>query len=147
MTVAHSLEHEADALGRVPLFRSIDPGKLKLLAFTSDRLVFKPGETLFGAGDPGDAAYVILSGTAGVYVGQGAGQREVARPGPHEIVGEIAILCQVPRTATVTAITELIVLRITKEMFFRLVGEFPEMALEIMRHLARRLGETTDRLR
>ena len=147
MKVANSLDQEADVLARVSLFKSIKPDKLKLLAFTSERLIYKTGAVLFEAGETGDAAYVILSGRAGILIGEGAGRRKIAEAGPNEIVGEIAILCQVPRTATVTAVTELEVLKITKDMFFRMVGEFPEMAIEIMRHMARRLGETTDKLR
>ncbi|MCG8543081.1 MAG: cyclic nucleotide-binding protein, partial [Alphaproteobacteria bacterium] len=65
----------------------------------------------------------------------------------HEIVGEIAILCDVPRTATVCATSKLVTLRIAKDCFFGLVEEFPQMAVEIMRELAHRLETTTGRLR
>ena len=61
----------------------------------------------------------------------------------NDFVGEIAILCDVPRTATVRAKTDLVTLRITKDLFFRLITEFPEMAVEIMRVLAQRLEKTT----
>jgi CRP-like cAMP-binding protein len=64
----------------------------------------------------------------------------------NDIVGEIAILCDVPRTATVKAKVELEVLKISKDLFFRMVGEFPQMAVEIMRELALRLDRTTDQL-
>ena len=67
--------------------------------------------------------------------------------GRHAIVGEIAILCDVPRTATVNARTPLLTLRIDKETFFRLVNEFPQMAVEIMRELAHRLEKTNQQLR
>jgi CRP/FNR family cyclic AMP-dependent transcriptional regulator len=140
-----SLDDETQILAKVPLFRSLDPLKLKLLAFASERVSFSSDEVLFAAGDHGDAAYVILSGTAEVYIGAGDGKREVAKLSANEIVGEIAILCGVPRTATVVAITRLDTLRITKETFYQMVGEAPEMAIEIMRNLARRLEETTNR--
>jgi CRP-like cAMP-binding protein len=71
----------------------------------------------------------------------------VATLGRHAIVGEIAILCDVPRTATVNARTPLLTLRIDKETFFRLVNEFPQMAVEIMRELAHRLEKTNQQLR
>jgi len=147
MNAAENLDDEVAVLDRVPLFHSIDPAKLKLLAFTSERVRFAPDEVIFAAGEPGDAAYVILSGTAGVYIEGESGPREVAKAGTHEVVGEIAVLCDVPRTATVKALTELVALRITKDMFLQMIAEFPDMAIEIMRHLARRLEETTDRLR
>jgi CRP-like cAMP-binding protein len=71
----------------------------------------------------------------------------VATVGRNAIIGEIAILCDVPRTATVTAKTALEALRIDKETFFRLVTEFPLMAVEIMRELAHRLEKTNQQLR
>ena len=71
----------------------------------------------------------------------------MATLGRHAIVGEIAILCDVPRTATVNARTPLLTLRIDKETFFRLVNEFPQMAVEIMRELAHRLEKTNQQLR
>jgi CRP-like cAMP-binding protein len=71
----------------------------------------------------------------------------VATVGRHAIIGEVAILCDVPRTATVTARSRLTTLRIDKDLFFRLVNEFPQMAVEIMRELARRLEKTNEQLR
>ena len=142
-----SLNEEVEALRRIPLFARIDPPKLKLLAFTSERITFAPGATLFRQGDPGDAAYIVMGGTASVLVDTPAGQIKVAEIGKNDFVGEIAILCDVPRTATVQAVSELVTLRIAKELFFRLVTEFPQMAVEIMRVLAQRLEKTTADLR
>jgi CRP/FNR family cyclic AMP-dependent transcriptional regulator len=142
-----SLNEEVEALRRIPLFARIDPPKLKLLAFTSERITFAPGATLFRQGDPGDAAYIIMGGTASVLVDTPAGQIKVADIGKNDFVGEIAILCDVPRTASVQADTEVVTLRIAKELFFRLVTEFPQMAVEIMRVLAQRLEKTTADLR
>ncbi len=51
-----SLSDEVDLLRRIPLFAQIDPSKLKLLAFTSERVAFEEGQTLFKQGDEGDAA-------------------------------------------------------------------------------------------
>lgn len=142
-----SLNEEVELLRNIPLFAKIEPSKLKLLAFTSERLTFKPGEVLFRQGDPGDAAYIVVSGNADVIVNTPNGPLRVAVIGKNDFVGEIAILCDVPRTATVTATTELTTLRIAKELFFRLVTEFPQMAVEIMRVLAQRLEKTTADLR
>ena len=59
----------------------------------------------------------------------------------------MAILCDVPRTATVRAKTRLVALRIAKEPFMRMVREFPNMAVSIMRELAHRLELTNQQLR
>jgi CRP/FNR family cyclic AMP-dependent transcriptional regulator len=76
-----------------------------------------------------------------------SGPIAVATIGPNDFVGEIAILCDVPRTATVRAVTRVVVLRIAKELFFRLLGEFPTMAVTMMREIAHRLEQTTGQLR
>jgi CRP-like cAMP-binding protein len=140
------LNDEVGMLRRVPLFSGIEPTKLKLLAFTSDRVSYSAGQILFRQGDEGDAAYVILSGTAEILVDSEGGQIKVAELEPNSIVGEIAILCNVSRTATVRAAAPLEALRIRKEHFLRLLTEFPEMTIEILRVLAERLSHTTTEL-
>lgn len=142
-----SLDQEVDVLRQIPLFANIDTAKLKLLCFASERLTYSSGQALFGQGDVGDAAYIIVEGKAEVLVDSPAGQLSVATLKRNDIVGEIAILCDVPRTATVKAATELVTLRITKDVFFRMLTDFPEMGVEIMRVLAHRLEQTTAQLR
>jgi CRP-like cAMP-binding protein len=140
------LKGEVERLRLVPLFGNVAAAKLKLLAFTSQRLSFREGHILFHQGDPGDAAYVVLSGTADVLVGSDSGEIKVASVGPNSIIGEIAILCDVNRTATVRASAPLEVLRIDKDHFLALLAEFPEVAVEIIRVLANRLSQTTTEL-
>jgi CRP-like cAMP-binding protein len=142
-----SLQEEVEILRRIPLFARMEPARLKLLAFTSQRLSFEAGQALFHQGEPGDSAYILIEGEADVSIDSPGGPIVVATLGRHAIVGEIAILCDVPRTATVNARTPLLTLRIDKETFFRLVNEFPQMAVEIMRELAHRLEKTNQQLR
>ena len=142
-----SLKEEVDILRNVPLFAHIAPSKLKLLAFTSERLVFHADQVLFHQGEPGDAAYIVLQGEADVIVNSPTGPLTVARLGHNDIVGEIAILCDVPRTATIKASESLLTLRIKKDMFYKLVSEFPAVAIEMMRELAHRVEDTNQKLR
>ena len=142
-----SLNDEVDLLKKIPLFAKIEPSKLKLLAFTSERLTFQPGELLCRQGDPGDTAYIILDGRADVLVDTPGGQISVAKLGKNDLVGEMAILIDIPRTATVKAIDTVATLAISKDLFFRMVTEFPQMGVEIMRELAHRLENTTAQLR
>ncbi len=141
-----SLNEDVERLRNIPLFAKIEPSKLKLLAFTAQRLTFNADESLFHQGDIGDAAYIIIDGNADVVVDTPNGPITVAQLGKNAFVGEIAILCDVPRTATVTATSELTTMRISKDLFFQLVGQFPQMAVEIMRELAHRLELTTRQL-
>ena len=141
-----SLEKEVEILKRIPLFSNIDNSKLKLMCFASERMTFKAGEVLCRQGEPGDSAFIILDGKADVQVDKPEGKLTVATLSTNDIVGEIAILCDVPRTATVVAQGELTALKVTKDFFFRMVGDFPEVAVEIMRVLAHRLEQTTAQL-
>jgi CRP-like cAMP-binding protein len=142
------LNEEVELLRNVPLFANLEPSKLKLLAFTSERLTFRTDQDLCTEGDMGDAAFIIIEGECDVLISTapGADLTSVAKAKKHDFVGEIAILCDVPRTATVRALTDVTVLRISKELFFRLVREFPEMAVEIMRELAARVERTNSQL-
>lgn len=141
-----SLHEEVEALRSIPLFAKIDASKLKLLAFTSERVNYDPGQDLFKQGDPGDAAYIILDGEADIIVDTPGGELVVASMKKNDFVGDIAILCDVPRTATVRATKPLSTLVITKDLFFQLVTEFPDMSVAIMRELAQRLHKTTQDL-
>jgi CRP/FNR family transcriptional regulator, cyclic AMP receptor protein len=141
-----SINEDVELLRRIPMFAKVEPAKLKLLAFTSERVTYGQGQELFHQGDNSDAAYIIVAGTADVLVDSPKGPLTVAQLGENEFVGDIGILCDVPRTATVRATTQVTTLKITKELFFRMVTDFPTMGVEVMRVLAHRLELTTKQL-
>jgi CRP-like cAMP-binding protein len=141
-----SLKEEVETLRQIPLFAKVDPAKVKLLAFTSERVTFQPGQVICKQGDMGDAAYVIISGQADIIIDTPSGPITVATMKKNDVVGEIAILIDIPRTATIQAESELITLRITKNHFLSMINEFPEISVEMMRVLAERLVRTTDEL-
>ncbi len=138
-----ALNQEVELLRRIPLFAGLEPKRLMLLAFSSKRLVFEEGQMLFRQGDVGDAAYVLIGGAADVLVHSDGAEIKVATLGTGEFVGEIAILCDLPRTATVRAASRLDTLRIEKDSFLRMLREFPEMSAEVIRELGLRLARTT----
>jgi CRP-like cAMP-binding protein len=138
---------EYELLRRIPFFADMEPARLKLLAFMSERVGFDPGKVLCRQGDPADAAYLIIEGEADIILEGPAGPITVATLGSNEIVGEIGILCDAPRNATVRAKERLVALRIARDPFMRMVREFPTMAVSIMRELAQRLELTNNQLR
>jgi CRP-like cAMP-binding protein len=143
-----NLNEEVEILKGVPIFAKIEPAKLKLIAFTGERMNFGTGQEVFHQGDPGDAMYVILGGVADVLIDNDkGGQIAVAEMRKNNFVGEMAILGDVPRTATIKAREPLTTLKISKDMFYRLVAEVPQMAVEVMRELAHRLEDTNKKLR
>ena len=142
-----NLNEEVEILKGVPLFAKMEPAKLKLLAFTGERMTFASGQEVCHQGDPGDAMYVILGGVADILIDTEKGQVRVAELKKNGFFGETAILCDAPRNATVKASESLLTLKISKEMFYRLVSEFPTMAVEMMRELAHRVEDTNQKLR
>jgi CRP/FNR family transcriptional regulator, cyclic AMP receptor protein len=142
-----SLQQEYELLRQVRFFADIEPAKLKLLAFMSQRVGFDDGKIICRQGDPGDAAYLIIDGEADIVLEGTAGPITVATLGANDIVGEMAILCDAPRNATVRAKGRLTALKIGKEPFLRMVREFPTMAVSIMLELAHRLDSTNNQLR
>ncbi len=142
-----SLQEEVDLLRRIPLFAKVEPPTLKRLAFASERGTVEAGQELFHQGDMPDAAYIVIDGTADVVLDTQRGRVTVAQIGRNELVGEIGVICDVPRTATVQAASRLVTLKVSKDLLLRMITDFPAMALEIMRVLAHRLEHTNAQLR
>ena len=141
-----SLEQEVELIRRFPIFSKIQPAMQKLLCFSSERLTYEAGQVMFRAGDPADAAYVVIDGQIEISVPTPKGPLVVSTVGRNEIIGEIAIFGDVPRTATCTALTRLETLRISKDLFSNIIRESPDAAIELIRVLATRLANTTSQL-
>jgi len=131
-------------LRAVPLFAGLDPGKLKLLAFSSASLALADGEILICVGEPADAVYIIEAGDAEILIGDGDTGVRIGVFGKNWLVGELAVFLNEPRTATVRAIGELRVLRIDADVFLRIVSENPDVALNVMRILSDKLARMTE---
>jgi len=134
-----NLKDDIEVLRRVPIFDSVDPASLRLLAFTAQRMTFPPGQALVEQGAHSDEGYVIVSGKADVLVSANGSPVKVAEVGRDDFVGDIALFCDRPRTATVmpTAPVEALVIR--KQHLMEVLQHSPKMAIELMRALADRL--------
>ena len=135
-----SLEQEVDLILRFPIFSKIALAKQKLLCFSSERLTYSVGREIFHQGDVGDACYVVIDGTVEISVDRENGPFVLSELGRNELIGEIAIFGQVPRSATATAKTRVEVLKISKELFYSVIRENPDAAIELIRILAVRLA-------
>ena len=141
-----SLEQEVELIRQFPIFSKIQPAMQKLLCFSAERLTYDAGQVLFNAGDPGDAAYVVIDGTVEISVPTPNGPIIINTMTKNEILGEIAIVGEVPRTATAKAVSKLETLKISKELFMKIIRENPDAAVELIRILAARLASTTNQL-
>jgi CRP-like cAMP-binding protein len=133
------LLEEVEALKRVALFSKLEPSKLKLLAFTSESQAFDDGEILFHVGEPADAAYVIMEGGVDIMAETDRGEVVAGTLGVGELVGEMGVLTNAARSATIRARDGLVAMRISDEMFLKLLAENAEVALDVMRRLSEKL--------
>lgn len=140
------INRETEILAASPLFRGVDQAQLKLLALMAEARTFHDGEALMTQGGEGDAAFVLLEGNAEVLIGIGGRDTPVAELGQNDIVGEMALLTDSPRTATVRARGTVHALRIDRPLLMRLLTEFPGMSLELLRVMTARLERTTQEL-
>jgi CRP-like cAMP-binding protein len=131
-------------LRRIPVFASLDPASLKLLAFSSSYLTFNDGEALCHQGEPGDSVFVIDEGEVEVTITVDGASIHLARLGKHDLFGEMAVICNLPRTADVRARGPLKVLEIGGDVFLQLVTANPDAALGVMRVLTERLMRFTE---
>ena len=141
-----SLEQEVELIRQFPIFSKIQPAMQKLLCFSAERLTYDAGQLMFNAGDTGDAAYIVIEGTVEISVPTPSGPIVVNNLGRNDIIGEIAIFGEVPRTATAKALTRLETLKISKELFIKIIRENPDAAIELIKILAARLANTTSQL-
>jgi CRP-like cAMP-binding protein len=123
----------------VPLFADLSPADLKQVAAATGERLHADGDIIAQEGDPGEELYIITSGAVRVLAG--ADKAEVARRGPGEYVGEMAIISQEPRMASLVAAGEVRLLSLERAAFEEVLRERPEAALAVMRVLIARLKE------
>lgn len=126
---------EVDWLGSVPFFDGFSADDLRRVLDLSDQMEATPGTVLVDQGDPGTYCFVIVEGTASVYV---RGEH-VASSGPGSMVGEMSLIDHRPRTATVVADTDMKVLRFGIKAFRTLLEEMPKASERVMTDLRARL--------
>ena len=133
-------------LASLPLFAGIDPGILREFDSEANWLQLAGGETLFAQGDPPDYLYVVIHGRLEVIMEREGAEHEVLEQiGPGACVGEMALLADEPRSATVRAIRDSELVRLSRNDFNLLLNRHPRGATEIARMLVKRLRQTTAR--
>ncbi|HZD55680.1 MAG TPA: HEAT repeat domain-containing protein [Anaerolineales bacterium] len=129
-------------LRKVPIFSHLPPADLKQIAEIAREQLFSQGQVIVRQGEPGYEMFIIVSGEVQVSVKPGDGEEiEIARRHPGEFVGEMAIISQEPRMASLIAATEVRTLSIDQEQFEGILRLRPETSLAVIRVLGNRLRE------
>lgn len=137
-----SVHDDVEILQRIALFSSVKTDHLNALAFAIEHADFATGDIIVQQGGDPEAAYVIVEGEAEVVLGDNEEGDAHSTVEQNSFIGEAAIINNQPYRTTVRAKSDVKVLRITRELLFRSLSEFPDMAQAIMRVLARRLDDT-----
>ncbi len=132
-----ALRNPVALLESSPIFSGLDRETLVALAAGLDWIALPGGGTLFEAGEPSDALYIVISGCLGAYAGEPP--QLIARIPVGETVGEMGLLSGRPRSATVRAIRDSDVARLPRETFDRIVIASPLALLRIAQLLVGRL--------
>jgi CRP/FNR family cyclic AMP-dependent transcriptional regulator len=129
-------------LKAVPLFAAFPEDQLRLLATTVTRRSVTRTTVVMGAGDATDSLYIVLSGRLKVMMSDADGKEVILSIlGPGEFFGEMGLIDDAPRSASVVAIEACELLSLAKRDFKQRMAENFEMAQEVMRGLVRRLRE------
>jgi len=137
--VLFSQDTKANALGRCPFFTGLSRKDLLELAKVTEDLGVEEEKPLTGEGQGGSEFFVIVDGEVSV-TKDGS---EIRTLGPGDFFGEIALLADTPRTATVTAKTPLRFFVLTRQAFRSLLAHQPELEEKVIKALDERLRPTS----
>jgi diguanylate cyclase (GGDEF)-like protein len=135
-----------ELLARVPFFKGLDQDDLQRIAAVTRTETYAAGKEIVRIGDAGHSLYILLEGDVVVVYPARSADVQLARLGAGEFFGEMAILNQKPRSATVKAVGEVKVLRLERDDFTRTVIENPLVALKVMEALSVRIRNTDEQL-
>ncbi len=133
-------------LRAVPLFSSLSDDNLTSLAISVQKRRAQRGDVLCREGERGDEMYVILSGAVSLYKQAEGRPTELGRLESGAHFGEMALIGDAPRSATIVAATDVDFLAIDRDTLMTVISAYPSVALQILRGYNERLAETTERL-
>jgi CRP-like cAMP-binding protein len=124
-------------LSQVPMFRSCTPEQLDQLAELGDAITIAEGDDVIREGEPGDAFFVVASGKARV----SRGDREIAGLNAGDYFGELALFDPAPRNATVTAVSRVSLISLSRDAFTQTLEQMPSIRDALLHGMAQRLHE------
>lgn len=127
-----------DELINIPILADLSQQELKIVGRYWDFHVLPQSEILFSEGDSADALYYVLAGNLVIYKDtQSAIPLEIARVGPQQFLGELAVLEDSFRSGTVQAATDAELLLLRKTDFYKLIDQYPRIGVILLKGLAR----------
>jgi CRP/FNR family cyclic AMP-dependent transcriptional regulator len=139
------LTERIEFLRSLPLLRGLSSDALRYLATESRPLRFRAGEVIFYQGEPGATCQIVMRGRVRVLVtGEDGRELAVSILGPGEIIGEMALFEDLPRSATVEALEETRTLELHRDALLYCLRKSPALALSLLRTLSAKLRYATE---
>jgi CRP-like cAMP-binding protein len=140
-----TIEDDIAFLARVPTFAKFGFAALQIVAIGSEASHLADGETLFYAGETTDAGYVIQTGSLHLTANDPKSGSTIAF-GPGALIGELALLTETVCSATAVAAEPTTVIRISRNLFRKVLEGFPDAALLMRERLILRVNQANDEL-
>ncbi len=136
-----------DILARVDLFSTLSKKELQTLAKSCQERSYSAGTTLFVQGDAGAGLYVLKTGKVRIThaVNPDKAEEELGTAGPNDVFGEMSLLDDLPRSATVTAVDDVTALLLPVWEFRGILQNHPDIARKLLAVLSRRLRKAEQR--
>lgn len=141
-----SLEDDIRVLSGVSLFEDLSGEQLRLLAFGAERNTLTAGRELFHPGQNANGGFVVVSGKLDLFTQTPRGRKVVKQVGPGTLVGELALITETQRLTGAVAAEDVVVLRISRSLFRRMLEEYPETAARLHAEFSERLCELLDEI-
>lgn len=135
------MAHE-EFLAKVPIFANCTPEEIATIASVAQDAFFQPGQIIVTQGTPGQAFYLILTGRVEI-LREGT---SLGAFGSGDFFGEMSLLDQAPRSATIRAIDDVTCLMLSSWDFKAVLERHPSIAIKLLEVLSRRLRVADERL-
>ena len=134
----------------LPLFGHLNGPELEVVARHMNYFELEPGDILFHEGDPGDSVCFVVKGLLEVLKGSGGDQIAIAHVSKNRSIGEMSVIDNTPRSATVRAKEKTHIVSLTKKGFDDLLDQYPKVGIQVLKQIARlmsmNLRKTSSRL-
>ena len=138
-------KNDEEVIRRAPLFTALDDASAATLRESMTQVKVSKGQTLFKEGDAGDRLFVVVEGKLKLGTSSGDGRENLLSIlGPGDMFGELSLFDPGPRTATATAVTDARVLALANDQVIGWVTAHPQVSLQLLKRLARRLRRTNE---
>jgi CRP/FNR family cyclic AMP-dependent transcriptional regulator len=138
-------KNDEEVIRRAPLFTALDDAAAATLRESMTQVKVSKGQTLFKEGDAGDRLFVVVEGKLKLGTSSGDGRENLLSIlGPGDMFGELSLFDPGPRTATATAVTDSRVLALANDQVIGWVTAHPQVSLQLLKRLARRLRRTNE---